>query len=269
MKEKILIFGIANDIGLSFSKYCLDKGYSVFGIDNLSKNDIIKVDPRVTFYKVDITSNKVQDYITKINPSIIYIFINSGTDLSNLVNCIGDIKTVYVSSQDVYPPVEFVKEDVVNFKTKNGKIHKKLEDTIKKLSNWVIIRPLNIISMTHFKSTFLENWFILAQKGSSKVKVSSNITCITPIEYYNKALFDVLDYNNEIINICNPISYTQEQIFDMFNELSVAWGFNKLEKEVVNTPLLSYNISNYTSNNDLEEINLKQYIENWIKNHSY
>src|SRR3990167_5498285 len=52
--SKVLITGVAGLIGSHFSKYLCDKGYEVYGIDDLSGGDEENVDKRVKFYKMNL-----------------------------------------------------------------------------------------------------------------------------------------------------------------------------------------------------------------------
>ena len=52
--EKVLVTGVAGLLGANFSRYLVDKGYSVVGIDNLSGGFKESVDSKVSFYQVDL-----------------------------------------------------------------------------------------------------------------------------------------------------------------------------------------------------------------------
>lgn len=78
-KNTIIITGIAGLLGSHFSRYLLDRGYNVIGIDNLSGGYLDFVDKRIVnnkkFYKVDLLDNKKLDKIFKKNkPRYVYHF---------------------------------------------------------------------------------------------------------------------------------------------------------------------------------------------------
>ena len=58
MEIKILITGIAGLLGSHFSRYLLNKGYEIYGIDNLSGGYREYVDLRVRFFQLDLLDKK-------------------------------------------------------------------------------------------------------------------------------------------------------------------------------------------------------------------
>lgn len=97
MNKKILITGIAGMIGTVLSKYFLDKGYQVIGVDNLSEGYLENIDDRTIFYQGDICnleflkyvfSNLRPDYVINASAEaaeILSPFIRSFTYQSNIV----------------------------------------------------------------------------------------------------------------------------------------------------------------------------------------
>ncbi len=72
---RVLITGVAGLLGANFSRYLLDKGYEVIGIDNLSGGFEDSVDPRVRFYPVDLQDLDVVNNIFRIEkPDYVYHF---------------------------------------------------------------------------------------------------------------------------------------------------------------------------------------------------
>tara|TARA_B100001123_G_scaffold342540_1_gene388691 strand:+ start:14724 stop:15692 length:969 start_codon:yes stop_codon:yes gene_type:complete len=66
---------VAGLLGANFSRYLLDKGYEVIGIDNLSGGFEDSVDPRVRFYPVDLQDLDVVNNIFRIEkPDYVYHF---------------------------------------------------------------------------------------------------------------------------------------------------------------------------------------------------
>lgn len=77
--DKILITGVAGLLGAHFSRYLLDKGYTVIGIDNLSGGYADFVDQRMidagTFHKIDLVDAKAVDAVFKAEkPDYVYHF---------------------------------------------------------------------------------------------------------------------------------------------------------------------------------------------------
>jgi len=78
-KQSVLITGVAGLLGSHFSKYLLDNGYEVVGIDNLSGGYIDFVDKRLiengTFYKLDLLDQKsIANVFKKHKPNYVYHF---------------------------------------------------------------------------------------------------------------------------------------------------------------------------------------------------
>ena len=77
--NKILITGVAGLLGSHFSKYLLDKGYNVFGIDNLSGGYKDYVDDRLilnqSFSEIDLLNpEKVDNVFNYFKPDYVYHF---------------------------------------------------------------------------------------------------------------------------------------------------------------------------------------------------
>lgn len=77
--KKVLITGVAGLLGSHFSKYLLDKGFEVIGIDDLSGGYIDYVDKRLVksrkFYKINLIDDKSLDKVfSKHKPDYVYHF---------------------------------------------------------------------------------------------------------------------------------------------------------------------------------------------------
>ncbi|HIJ10713.1 TPA: NAD-dependent epimerase/dehydratase family protein [Candidatus Woesearchaeota archaeon] len=72
---KVLITGAAGLLGANFSRYLVECGYRVVGIDNLSGGMVGSVDPRIDFYPVDLADERVINNIFEIEkPDYVYHF---------------------------------------------------------------------------------------------------------------------------------------------------------------------------------------------------
>lgn len=73
--KTVLVTGVAGLLGANFSRYLLDNGYKVVGIDNLSGGYRSSVDDRVDFYEVDLNDSSDVDRVFKAtNPDYVYHF---------------------------------------------------------------------------------------------------------------------------------------------------------------------------------------------------
>jgi len=73
--KTVLVTGVAGLLGANFSRYLLDNGYKVVGIDNLSGGYRESVDSRVDFYEVDLNDAPDVDRVFKAtNPDYVYHF---------------------------------------------------------------------------------------------------------------------------------------------------------------------------------------------------
>ena len=121
--SKILITGCAGLLGSHFTRYLLDKGHSVSGIDDLSGGYIENIDPRLDFYERNLVESKKIDKVFKdIRPDYVYHFAayaavgvspfirnfnytNNVVASANVINgCINYNvkKLIFTSSMDVY-----------------------------------------------------------------------------------------------------------------------------------------------------------------------
>lgn len=74
-KTKVLITGVAGLIGSHFSRYLLDLGYEVYGIDDLSGGYRDYIDPRVKFYEFDLLDQaKLEQVFQEVKPQYVYHF---------------------------------------------------------------------------------------------------------------------------------------------------------------------------------------------------
>lgn len=72
-KDKILVTGAAGFIGGHLSKYLIDKGFKVYGVDDLSGGFERNLPKGVQFTKLDLRNKEeTKKFIKKVKPSIIY-----------------------------------------------------------------------------------------------------------------------------------------------------------------------------------------------------
>ena len=137
--KRILITGIAGLLGTNLSKYLLDKGYDVYGIDDLSGGYIENIDERILnsnkFYKMNLVDvEKLNDFFLRNDIDIVYHFAayaalglspfirnfnytNNIICSVNVINCCINYnveKLIFSSSMDVYGDniVPFTEEQI-------------------------------------------------------------------------------------------------------------------------------------------------------------
>jgi UDP-glucose 4-epimerase len=124
--SKVLVTGCAGLLGSHFTRYLLDKGHEVVGIDDLSGGYIENLDPRIDFYERNLVNQEQIDKIFKeTKPEYVYHFAayaavglspfirnfnytNNVVASANIINgCVKyDVKKiVFTSSMDVYGSV--------------------------------------------------------------------------------------------------------------------------------------------------------------------
>ena len=85
--NKVLITGVAGLIGSHFSRYLLDKGYQVYGIDDLSGGYQEYVDPRVKFYCYGLNDRfNIENvfFLPGNIPNLARLLTNSLEEINNL-----------------------------------------------------------------------------------------------------------------------------------------------------------------------------------------
>ena len=121
--KKVLVTGCAGLLGSHFTRYLLEKGYEVIGIDDLSGGYIDNVDPRIDFYQRDLSNSEaVNEVFKNTRPNFVYHFAayaavglspfirnfnytNNLLSSANVINaCVNfDVKKIiFSSSMDVY-----------------------------------------------------------------------------------------------------------------------------------------------------------------------
>jgi UDP-glucose 4-epimerase len=72
---KYLVTGIAGLLGANFSRYLLDKGHKVIGIDDLSGGYKEFVPTSSVFYHVDVThAGAINQIFSKERPDVVFHF---------------------------------------------------------------------------------------------------------------------------------------------------------------------------------------------------
>jgi len=177
--EKVLITGIAGLLGSHFSRYLLELGYDVYGIDNLSGGYIDFIDERIIKQKkieiIDLNDQeRLQSFFENVKPDYVYHFaayaaeglspfirnFNYNNNLictTNIVNnCIkySVKKLIFTSSMSVYgdqiPP--FIESQVPNpidpYAISKFSAEMDIRQAYEQFQlNYTIIRPHNVIGI--------------------------------------------------------------------------------------------------------------------------
>ena len=74
MKNRVLITGVGGLIGSRLADWILDnvEGATVFGIDDLSGGYHKNIDPRVKFYKLNLTKDNIDEVFSKCQPDYVF-----------------------------------------------------------------------------------------------------------------------------------------------------------------------------------------------------
>lgn len=173
---KILITGAAGLIGNHLSRYLLDRGHEVFGVDNLSGGWVDYVDPRVRLSVLELEDPKSVDHVFKeVRPNYVYHlaayaavglspFIRSFNYRNNVVASVNVInscikhevkKMVFTSSMDVYGsihPPPYTEEMTPDPEDPYGIAKYAVEMDLKQASRvfglrYSIIRPHNVFGV--------------------------------------------------------------------------------------------------------------------------
>ena len=106
MKKKILITGVAGFIGSSIAKKFLDKGFKVFGVDNLSSGNLSNIPEKVEFIKHDLSKKGLEKKIDKKIDYLLHLAGQSSGEIS-FENPVEDLKKNTISTLNL---IEIFKE---------------------------------------------------------------------------------------------------------------------------------------------------------------
>ena len=262
---RVLITGVAGLLGANFSRYLLDKGYEVIGIDNLSGGFEDSVDPRVQFYPIDLKDLEIVDNIFRIKrPDYVYHFAayaaeglspfirnfnytNNVLCSVNVINCCAkyDVKKlVFTSSMAVYgsgdPP--FREDQLQSPEDPYGVAKYAVEMDIKLAHEqfgleYTIIRPHNVIGVYQNIWDRYRNvigiWIRKALNGDSLTIFGdgTQVRAFSDIRFYMEPFEKVMyDYHGETFNIGADKYYTINEASEIVQRVAASFGYH-VERE--------------------------------------
>lgn len=260
MDKKVLITGVAGLIGSHMAKYLLDKGYKVYGIDDLSGGYEDNVDYRTNFYCGSLTDKKWFDAIFEsIKPSYVYHFaayaaeglspfIRSFNYQNNLIasvnvinNCVKyNAKIIFTSSMAVYgegePP--FKETDfprpldpygIAKYAVEMDLACAKAQFGLK----YSVVRPHNVIGIRQniwdkyrnvigiwIRQVLNEESISIFGDGTQERAFSDIKFCLEPFE---KLMFN---HDGEVFNLGCPKQYPLNEVAETLSGVAREFGYS-------------------------------------------
>jgi UDP-glucose 4-epimerase len=261
--KKVLITGVGGLLGANFSRYLLDKGYTVSGIDDCSGGYEDYVDARMKdkFYKFDLVDkDKVEKVFSSENPDCVfhfaayaaeglspfirnYNYTNNVITSANIINsCINfDVKKIiFTSSMAVYgaglaPFFEHqlpTPEDPYGIAKYAVEMDLKLAKSMFGL-NYSIVRPHNVIGIYQNIWDRYRNvigiWIRKALLGEPLTIYGDGTQkrAFSDIEFYMKPFEKLItEHSGEIFNIGADKEFSINEVCDLVIEVAKEFGIS-------------------------------------------
>lgn len=258
---KVLITGIAGLLGANFSRYLLNKGYKVIGIDDLSGGYRESVPAGASFYNEDLTNQKIvssifesekPDYVFHfaayaaegLSPFIRnYNYTNNVLASANVINaCVNhDVKKViFTSSMAVYgignPP--FTEDQLPTPEDPYGIAKYAVEMDLKLAHEmfglkYTIIRPHNVVGLYQNIWDRYRNvigiWIRKSLNGEPLTIFGdgTQVRAFSDIKYYMEPFEKLMtSFDGEIFNIGADKYYTINEAADAVINVAKELGIN-------------------------------------------
>jgi len=264
---KILITGVAGLFGVNFSKYLLDKGYDVFGIDNMFGGYKEFIDDRLLQNKVAdidlVDIDKVNNIFEEFKPDYVYHFAayaaeglspfirnfnytNNILCSANMINAAinHDIKKfIFTSSLGVYGDnkLPYTESQTPNPKDPYAIAKFAIEMDLKQAKeqfdlDYSIIRPHNVFGIYQNVWDKYRNVIgIWIRQAINEEEIliygdGEQVRAFSDVKYYMKPFEDLMMVGNgEIINLGADKEYKLIEIADMVQRIAVKKGLKRPE----------------------------------------
>ena len=258
---KVLITGVAGLLGANFSRYLLEKGYKVVGIDDLSGGYVDSVHKDVTFYEQDlgnrvavenIFSSEKPDYVFHfaayaaegLSPFIRnYNYTNNVLSSANIINaCVNNNvkKVIFTSSMAVYgvgkPP--FTEDQLPTPEDPYGIAKYAVEMDLKLAHEmfglkYSIVRPHNVVGIYQNVWDRYRNVIgIWIRKAMNNEPLSifgdgTQVRAFSDIKFYMEPFEKLMmSHDGEIFNIGADKYYTINEAADVVIDVAKELGIN-------------------------------------------
>ena len=259
--SKVLITGAAGLLGANFSRYLLDKGYDVIGIDDMSGGFESSIPEGVEFYNQDLSDQSaVNDIFEKVKPDYVYHFAayaaeglspfirnynytNNVLCSANVVNaCVNNSveKVIFTSSMAVYgegnPPFT---EDQFPCPEDPYGIAKYAVEMDLKLANdffglkYNIVRPHNVVGIYQNIWDRYRNvigiWIrkILNNEPVTIFGDGTQVRAFSDIRFYMEPFEKLMtSYDGETFNIGADKDFTINEAADLLIEVAAEFGYD-------------------------------------------
>ena len=284
-KKKVLITGVAGLLGSHFSKYLLDKGYAVIGVDNLSGGYLDYVDKRLIkgnkFYKIDLTDIKGLAKIFKEHkPDYVYHFaayaaeglspfmrtFNYTNNLLSSVNVINNCinynvkKIIFTSSMSVYghgnPPFKESQQQkpIDPYGIAKYSVEQDLEQAYEQFGlKYSIVRPHNVIGIQQNiwdKYRNVIGIWIRRTLTNEPILIfgdGKQKRAFSDIKFYMVPFEKLMyDFDGEIFNLGADKEYTLESVAHLVQKIGKEFKYDPVIKHVEGRLEVKYAYSDHT-----------------------
>jgi UDP-glucose 4-epimerase len=259
--KKIFITGCAGLLGANFSRYLLEKGYFVVGVDNFfgGYKEFLPIHENFKFYEADLYDNKsISDIFEKHKFDCVYHFaayaaeglspfirrfnyINNVVNSMSVINeCINrDIKIIFTSSMAVYggqePPfVEtMVPTPVDSYGIAKFSVEQDLACGLSQFNlRYNIIRPHNVLGVYQNiwdKYRNVIGIFIRQSLNNQPITIygdGEQTRAFSDIKYYMKPFEMLIDgFDGETFNIGADKYYTILEVANKVRLIAFKYGY--------------------------------------------
>ena len=261
MKTKVLITGVAGLLGSHFSRYLLDKGYEVYGIDDLSGGYLDYIDSGIDFNEFNLLNTDVLERtFVEVKPDYVYHFaayaaeglspfirnFNYTNNLLCSINVINECikndikKIIFTSSMAVYgegkPP--FKETDIPHpidpYGISKYAVEMDLAQACNQFGlNYAIARPHNVIGIYQNiwdKYRNVIGIWIRRVLNNEPIQIfgdGEQKRAFSDIKYCLQSLEKLMILgNNEIFNLGSDKEHTLNEVADIVGTIANDFGYD-------------------------------------------